>query len=189
MDYYVTGKRMLDIDSIADAKASFQKGLAHRDIRCAYGLLAVAATAGEDLHSPMAQLRKAIPKLEAAAQTGDGDACFILARCYETGSVYPRDMAKAMELYQRSADSGNADAMFNLGCIYMTVGPGGQRLAKDYFERAAVKNCADAQFALGRYYEEAGDLECANNWYRRAAQNGSPAMKEKLFSMEGNACR
>ena len=98
-------------------------------------------------------LKKALPELERLAGSRDPDACFIIGRCYETGSIYEPDIRLAMKFYTRAAGMGNTDAMFNLGCIYMKLIPGGEQIALDYFQRAVERGCVDAKNAL-KYYEE-----------------------------------
>ena len=37
---------------------------------------------------------------------------------YTDGAVFPRDFAKAMKLYRKAAEQGNAMALLNLGLMY-----------------------------------------------------------------------
>ncbi len=81
--------------------------------------------------------------LEKAAQRGFPSALYELADAYETGNGVPKDMAKAIELYQAAGRLENALAQNELGRKYAL----GQGVAVD--EKAAVE------------------------WYRKAAQNGN----------------
>ena len=42
-----------------------------------------------------------------------------LAISYENGDGVSQDKQKAIELYQRAIDMGNALAIYNLGCFYL----------------------------------------------------------------------
>lgn len=179
MDHYKAGRECLSRHAPEEARACFQQGIDAGDPKCAYGMVALAATAGENMHAPMARLRQIFPQLQEAADQADTDACFITARCFETGSGTAQDIHAAMKYYTRAAMKGHADAAFNLGCIYMNMGPGGEPLALDFFRQSAENGCADAQFALGYYCESHDDPGAALTWYEKAARSGDPAMMAK----------
>ena len=151
MTQYRRGRAHLDQQEFAAAQICFRTGLQAGDPKCAYGLLAAAAGSGEKLETYWKGLEEALPALETLAQEGDSEACFIIGRCYETGSVFQQDIHSAMKYYTKAASVGNADAMYNLGCIYMGFGPGGVRIALDYFQQAAEKGCSEAKAALQHY--------------------------------------
>ncbi len=125
MDYYRQGKNMLDQEAFREAEEAFRAGNAQGDVRCCYGLLAAAAMQGRDCAEQIGQLKQVWSQLEAMAQEQDPEGCFILGRCYETGSAVEQDIPLAMKFYTRAAAKGNLDAMFNLGCIYMQLGQSG----------------------------------------------------------------
>lgn len=179
MDHYKSGRECLARNAIEEARAVFLQGISLGDAKCAYGMVALAATAGEDLAAPIAQLQQVFPQLQEAAESADPEACFMVARCYETGSCVAQDIPAAMKYYTRAAMKGHADAAFNLGCIYMNMGPGGETLGLDFFGRSAEAGCADAQFALGYYHETHGNRRAALKWYEKAAQSGQSAMVRK----------
>lgn len=156
MEHYKKGKALLDAFALQDARETFQEGLQGGDIRCAYGLLAAAAMAGESMDEPLARMEKLIGEIRGEADRGDADCCFILARCYETGSAVQQDIPLAMKYYTKAARHGNADAMYNLGCIYISMGKGGRTLARDYFAEAAQAGCVQAEAALAYMREEDG---------------------------------
>lgn len=178
MDHYQQGRAFLSQREPEKARACFIEGL-EADPKCAYGLVALAATLGEDMAALLSRLAQVLPQITHMADSADPEACFIAARCYETGSGVPQDIHTAMKYYTRAAMKGHGDAAFNLGCIYMQMGPGGEQLALEFFGKAADAQCADAQFALGYYYESHGDLSAAKNWYEKAAQSGDPGMVAK----------
>lgn len=154
MDNYQHGKRLLDTGDIAAAEAFFQAGWTAGDLRCAYGLLAAAAMSGKSTRQPEQRLLGILGNIIENADAGDGDCCFILARCLETGSAMAQDIPRAMRYYTKAANLGNADAMFNLGCLYIAMGKGGRALAREYFGEAAAAGCIQAQAALDYMRQE-----------------------------------
>ena len=62
----------------------------------------------------------------------------------------PKDPAKAVELFQKAADQGNADAQNNLGVMYYS-GEGCPEIRPrptEWFKKAAAQGNADAQANL-----------------------------------------
>ena len=57
---------------------------------------------------------EAIYWLKNAANADLADAQALLARCYESGTGVARDEIKAVELYKKAADGGNAQAKLAL---------------------------------------------------------------------------
>lgn len=148
MDYYKLGRKSLDVQNLSGAQTLFRAGLAEGDPRCAYGLVAFSAMSGEPMEQPLEKLQKSLPAIQSLAEHGDADACFILGRCHETGSVSPQSLPDTIRWYLQAASLGHADAMFNLGCIYMTLGPEAEQLALDQFRRAADNGSREAALAL-----------------------------------------
>lgn len=148
MEHYKTGKRQLSAGDAVAAKASFEAGSMQGDIRCIYGLLAVAAVCHSDISAPLERLYEVMPQITQKANDGERDYCFILGRCFETGSAVKQDMPLAIKYYTTAAELGDADAMFNLGCIYIRMGEVGRNIARDYFKSAANLGCDDARRAL-----------------------------------------
>jgi hypothetical protein len=62
--------------------------------------------------------QRAFELFARASQQGDPEAMFELAKLYEKGIGTTQDFPKALELYQRSADLGFADAINDLGFLY-----------------------------------------------------------------------
>lgn len=168
MDCFHQGKQQLDREEIDQAECSFKNGFHEGDIRCAYGLLAVNALRGTDCSPSLFRMKAVWPDLLEMAEAGDGDANFIIGRCYETGSAVEANVRLAMKYYTRSANKNNLDAMYNLGCIYTMLGESGRIIARDYFESAAKQGHYHAQLALGHYYEEKGNEELSRFWYSKA---------------------
>lgn len=150
MDDYRKGRILLEQGELAAAREVFQKGIKN-DPKCYYGLLVVAIKDRQDPAAAAEQLHKAVPILQEMASNADAEACFILGRCSETGIAMLQDIPEAMVWYTRAAGLGCADAMFNLGCIY--ISHGSEDVAVQYFERAARLGCIEAQKAAEHYFQ------------------------------------
>ena len=78
-------------------------------------------------------------------------AQYVFAENYHNGTVLTKDYQRALDLFQRAADSGLTQANFKLGLINHY----GQGKSKDlneayaYYEKAAQYNSPEAQFNLG----------------------------------------
>lgn len=86
------------------------------------------------------------------------------------------DYPKAVSIWRPLAESGDADAQFNLGQAYrlgrgVTINLGA---AKTWFERAATAGHLDAQTTLGLLLFQNGDQQQGLKWLRRAAEQGEP---------------
>ena len=68
----------------------------------------------------MKDTSKAVAIWKQGAESGDSDAIRNLALCYEKGFGVPQDKNKAFEMYQRSCEMGNANAVFKLVCRTMS---------------------------------------------------------------------
>ncbi len=157
MEYYMQGKAALDAEQYDEAESLFRAGAVQADVRCYYGLLAVSAMQGRDCREEMEQMKRVWDRLVKMAEEKDPDACFILGRCYETGSAVDADIQEAMRYYTRAAGRGNLDAMFNLGCIYIRMGRGGRAIAGDYFREAAERGHSSAREAWMYMQKEDAD--------------------------------
>lgn len=148
MNEYQKGRELLDRGELTAAKTNFQAGAAKNDPKCVYGLLAVAAMAGERTDAAQAHMKEVAGALMEMANSEDAEACFIVGRCSETGCGMPQDMITAVAYYSRAASLGNMDAMFNLGCFYMLQGPEGKHFALECFQKAAANGNREAAIAL-----------------------------------------
>ncbi|WP_305369381.1 SEL1-like repeat protein [Photobacterium leiognathi] len=89
------------------------------------------------------------------------------------------DIENKIKRFQRAAELGNSDAMFNLAIIYMD----GQAVeqsdekAIEYFQRAAVLGNSDAMFNLAIIYMNGQGAEQSDEkaieYFQRAAENGN----------------
>ena len=86
------------------------------------------------------------------------------------------DYSAAIAIWRPLAESGDADAQFNLGQAYR-LGRGvpiNLAAAKTWFERAARTGHLDAQTTLGLLLFQNGDQAQGLTWLKQAAEKGEP---------------
>lgn len=89
------------------------------------------------------------------------------------------DVAREMAVLQAQAESGDAEAQYNLATVYKdgVIVPLDYDLALVWFRKSAEQGYDGAQLALGTMYEGGHgvprDLEEAAKWYRLAAEQGN----------------
>jgi uncharacterized caspase-like protein len=131
----------MDVDQEEQLSALAKDG----DTRALKGLAYMRLDPNESRRDPAAAARL----LTKAADAGDPEAMFELARLHEQGVGVDQDTRKALEYYQRSADAGFADAINDLGFLYYQGGLGIARDARKglrYFEQAAELRHPEAMF-------------------------------------------
>ena len=105
----------------------------------------------------LAEISKPIdlPAVQAKVDKGDPEAELELGRAYHLGRGVPKDFAKALDLYQKSAAQGNAKAMFNIGYLYSHAQgvKVDNQAALDWFRKAADKKLPAAELKLGMLYQ------------------------------------
>ncbi len=79
--------------------------------------------AGADTRAGIAAYQRAdyetaMRELNRSAEKGDPQALYNLAVAYAEGKAVPRDMARALDLYQRAATRGSVFAAYNLGQMH-----------------------------------------------------------------------
>lgn len=114
---------------------------------------------------------------EVLKQTGV--VYYDMAMTYATNQKV-KDMKKAMMWFQRAADLGHVDAMFNLGVGYANgLGvPVDFDQAMKWYTKAAEHGSADAMYNIGASYDKghgtAQNKKLAIEWYTKAAQLNQP---------------
>jgi len=132
---------------------------------------------------------ESLNELRKAADSGDAVAQNRLGVILFEGKEVTRDIEAALGWFGRAAQSGNSDAMFNLGEAYTHVsvasGPhrtlapsDNMRAAREWWEKAAMLEHPHAKERLGFYHEiGAGGLQKdaaeAVRLYEEAASGGS----------------
>ena len=132
-------------------------------------------------------LVQSVELFRKAAELGDAEAQFRLARCYDrSGEGVDADAAQAVKWYEKAAKEGNAKAIHNLGVCFEY----GEGVAKDMakaqelyrkafpgISKLAQQGDAEGQLYLGHCYSDGQgvqkDLAQAVEWYRKAAEQGN----------------
>lgn len=112
-----------------------------------------------------------------------------LGMMYATGHSVPRDIVKAVALFQRAAAGGSAEAQNNMATKYAL----GDGVAQDtaealrLYRSAAAKGDLSALYNLGVIYTEGKvvpkDGAEAARWYRQAAERGSAQAQNNLAAL------
>ena len=116
-----------------------------------------------------------IKRYKKRMHAGDPVAMFNLGNCYRDGSNgFPQDYEKALELWHRSAELGNAEAYTSIGCAYH-YGEGvevDKKKARYYYELAAMGGDIVARHNLGVNEEDAGNYDRALKHHMISARSG-----------------
>lgn len=124
---------------------------------------------------------EAVRLIRLSANQGQPAAQYRLAKLYENGIGIEKDLNTAMQLLERSANSGNRIAMHDLGHYYATGAAMTQPdidKAVTWFQRAAERGVLDSQFNLGVLYQEGSGVAKSPVdsyvWYAIAGSQGDP---------------
>lgn len=122
----------------------------------------------------------------AAAEKGDPQAEYFLARRYADGIGVPRDYVKAVAYLRQSADQGYAPAQTGLGSCYAH----GTGVKQDYAEavwwyrQATAQGDSLAEYSLGYAYADGKgvpkDVDTALKWWRKSAEQGQALAQNAL---------
>jgi len=125
---------------------------------------------------------------------GDALAMYNIANCYSEGiHGFPHDHKKALELFHRAGELGDAKAYNSIGYAY-DHGKGvevDKKKARHYFELAAIMGDADARYNLGCMEKKAENMDRATKHFMIAAECGEPdsvKIIQKLF-LNGHATK
>ena len=105
-----------------------------------------------------------------------------------TASISP-DQLVAFTRLKKAAETGNAEAQFEMGRIYGNGDgvPQDYEIAVGWLEKAARLNHAKAQESLGSIYANGvgvkQDFITARNWYLKAARNGLGSAQYLMATM------
>ncbi len=141
--------------------------------------------------------KQAQPWYQKAADAGNADGMMHLHDCYKEGECsLPKNLelaalwaGKAIEAEKKSAQSGDADAMLELGFNYL-IGRGVRQddaAAAQWFRSAAEAGRVNAMRYLGGMYAKGKgvplDKDLSVQWYRKAAAWGDKASIDGLAAM------
>lgn len=141
----------------------------------------------------------ALEKLKLAAEKGEAQAQYELARKLSTGDGVDKDETAAVGWYTKAAEQNHVDAQVDLGYMY-NRGLGTKQNYPEsakWYRKAAEQGDADGQSNLGIMYENGRgvekNLKAAVKWYEKSAaqrnsdgQNNLGRMYEKGWGVEKN---
>ncbi len=156
----------------------------------AEGALYVAIRAKQDPgYLQQMSAREALEACVQAALSGDPAAQYCLAIRRMLGRGLEKDVKKARQLYESSAQQGYASGQHGIGAMHY-LGYAVKRnleLARLWFEKAAEQDHAEALFRLGLMYESGQgvdkNLYRSFNYYSRAAELGHVSAQNNLGVM------
>ena len=122
-------------------------------------------------------------RTEKRIEKDDAYAFFNLGTNYDNGRLgLPKDSAKALELWHRGGELGDAKAYHNIGCAYYN-GNGVKRdgkKAEHYWELAAMLGHVDARYNLGAIEENKCNMDRALKHYKISAGVGHDNSLKKI---------
>ncbi len=119
---------------------------------------------------------EALAILKPLGESGNSSAQYLLARMYEKGQGVPKDHARMLEWYRRSADAGNAKAQYKMAVGY-AQGYGGLEKnnaeAGKWLLKSAEQGYRRAMKTLGKAYQKGKfgfrkDKKKAEFWLKKA---------------------
>jgi TPR repeat protein len=139
---------------------------------------------------------QAIQLLTPLANESNSQAQFRLGMMYFQGQGVPEDEKLAVYWFKKAATQGNANAMFELGNVYLLgrqaalLVPDPDREAALWYFQAASAGHAEAQYHLGLLFLAGKGVvdsrKEAANWFRKAAAQGHPEAKRALGHVENS---
>jgi len=170
---------LLEVDQEKQLQVLAQRG----DVRALKGLAYMRLNPDEDRYAP----EQAVDLLQNAVEEGDPEAMFELGRLYEKGIGVEQDVAKALELFHRSAAENFADAINDLGFLHFQGGlgvPQDQKKAIEYFSKAAELRHPEAMFNYAALIDdgvvEGRDQKDAAEYLYRALRTGNEQVLDLL---------
>lgn len=181
MTQFEIGAEQLLHGNKAEALAIFQRGADAKDPRCIFGV-ALMYYHGWGVKENRGHAKKLFNKcsgeLHRLAKT-DGEAAYILARCYDTLSsekFTKNDDDKALDLLEFAAEKEYPEAMYWLGVAYI----GGTMLpvmpdwdeAEYYLKKCADLGMPSAMNKLASLYDMSSEDDEAAKWRQMAIEYG-----------------
>lgn len=126
-------------------------------------------------------------ELTSLANNGNPEAQYHLGMFYNNGMGTQKDTAKAFELFEKSASSGDPLGNYKLGCYYS--GQGKNIVEKDikkaleYKLVAAKAGYALAQHDVASMYYQNKEIDNAIMWWKKSADQGYPDSIRSLFTI------
>ncbi|MCF0185219.1 MAG: SEL1-like repeat protein [Bacteroidaceae bacterium] len=163
-----------DYKKMADALKKANGGDAQAQADLAKGLMKLGGSleqAGEGN-----DYKESVKWAKKAVEQECPDGYWVMALAYQHGRGVAENMKKAIEMYEKGAELGNAECQHSLGCEYMV----GQNLKKDekkafgLIKKSAEQGYVLAMKDLGRCYQVGNgtkqNLKNAVKWYEKALE-------------------
>ena len=144
--------------------------------------------------TPTPDPEELVEQLNKRMEIGDAAAIYNLGCWYSDGSYgFQQDHAKALELWHRAAELGNASSNYSIGGAYY-IGNGvesDEKKANHYYELASMGGDVESRYNLGAYEYKAGNMERALKHFMIAAGSGDNDSLEniKQMFMNGDATK
>lgn len=129
-----------------------------------------------------------------AAKSGNAEAQFALAKCYENGIGFNESLDDAVKWYRSSAEQGLPKAQYMLGDCYrygdddFGIEEDVER-AVDWYRKAAKQGMAEALIALSEMYEHGDGVEQSDEEaYKLLLQAAEQGGREAQYKL-GEYCR
>ena len=125
--------------------------------------------------TPPADDSQILARVRKRVNAGDPVAILFLGTKYRFGRYgLEKDVAMAVELYERAAELGVKEAHYNLGCLYMEGTDVEKDMAKafQHYEAAAICGEVDARHKLGCMENRAGNDDLALQHWMISAKLG-----------------
>ena len=128
-------------------------------------------------------------RLKKRMEVGDAHAIYNLGVCYTKG-IYglPQDYEKAIELWLRAGELGNATSYYSIGCAY-ELAQGvefDKKKAKHYWELAAMQGDDTARYNLGVMETHAGNVDRALKHFMIAVRDGFSGSLNSIKQLYSN---
>ena len=120
-------------------------------------------------------------------ELNDPIAIYNIGHNYFTGSGYPQDYNKALELFHQATQLGFSKAFASIGYAYHN-GQGlevDMKKARYYYELAAMGGCEDARYNLGLIEKKAGNMDRALKHHKIAVRDGYSDSLNQIKRMYG----
>lgn len=134
--------------------------------------------------------KSAVSILKKLAKSGNAEAQFQLAKCYQNGTGVKKNTSVAASWLNKSAEGGFVPAYYALGQRNekgIDITPNQEQAAK-WYRKAAEQGHADAQFRLGLMYDEGRGVtqngKKAIDFIKSSAENGSQEAKDYIESIK-----
>ena len=137
-------------------------------------------------------IEKIIGMLEKAVSADHAAAQYTLGKIYAGDYGIPKNVQKAIVLFQRAAEQKNDYAAYRLGKIYLQGEAGISRNMEEgmrWLEEAAQNNNSYAQYLLGKIYlyglyEVKQDREKATRYLQESSAQGNSYAQKLLIQMD-----